>query len=198
MGGEYTTRTYDGKLSKDAVRSKVASDTEEMGYESGHGYSGTWVEKGGNVDFNSTTFKSESDADDWLCENNDKWGNVGACYFEQKLGTDTQNAKIDTQRAKVRTTESSVNVFLGQVLTKNKNVKAKTKKCKSCGTVHQVTNIGVRCSNCNNIFLTETEAKKLDKIKANIVKEQTKLKTMIAKRGGKTEKGWLVGGWCSS
>lgn len=196
MGGELVTRRYEN-ISDKKVREQIESDTEEMGYESGHGYSGTWVEKNG-INFLNRTFSSESAAENYIADNNDKWGAIDVARVVEKQGTESQNAKIDTQRAKVRTTKSSVNVFLGQVLTKNKNVKAKTKKCKSCGTVHQVANIGVRCSSCNNIFLTETESKKLEKIKANIVKEQKKLETMIAKKGGKTIKSLIVGGWCSS
>lgn len=199
MGGEYNTRTYKGALSKDKVRKMAQATTDDMNFEDGHGsYSGHWGVKEGGIDFNSTTFTSEQKADDWLCDNNDKWGNIGACYFEQKLGTESQNERIINQREKVRVAEQNVRIFHSDVLEKIKGVKAKTKKCKSCGTVHQISNIGsIHCSNCRAIMLTDTEVKKETKLKAKVETEKAKVTTMISKRGGKTEKGWLVGGWCS-
>ena len=197
MGGEYTTRTYDGKMSKEQIKKQVACDTQEMNYENGSGsYSGHWGVKNGGVDFCSTTFSSEDKADDWLSDNNDKWGSVGACYIEEKMGTDTQNEKIKTQRTKVRETESSINVALGQFLTKKKN--GKGKKCTSCGISVVAGNVGLKCPACGTSFLTDTENKKIGKIKVKIEAEKTKLETLISKRGGKTVKKWLCGGWCSS
>ena len=198
MGGEYNTRTYEGKLSREQVKKQVSATTEEMNYEDGNGsYSGHWGVKNGGVDFCSTTFNSEYEADTWLCDNNDKWGNVGACFFEEKMGTDTQNERIKTQRDKVRALPTMYD-FNKSVIDKIKGGSAKTKGCKNCGNRVNVEHIhSISCPNCGTSWLTATELKKAEKVTAKIEAEQAKVDKLVAKRGGKTKKGWLVGGWCS-
>jgi predicted RNA-binding Zn-ribbon protein involved in translation (DUF1610 family) len=199
MGSEFNTRTYEGKLSKDKVELLIQDTIQEMSYESGHGYSGTWVEKDNRVDFCSTIFTSEDKASDWLIENNEKWGNIGACYFEEKQGTPTQNNRIKAQQLKVYKAKEKIREFYSDTFHKIKSVKAKTKKCKACGTVHQLANISsYKCPVCHTSMLTATELKKETKLKEKIENEQLKVDNLIAKKGGKIRKGVLAGGWCSS
>jgi hypothetical protein len=197
MGGELTLRRYES-MSDKKVREQIARDTEEMGYESGHGYSGTWVEKSG-INFIGRVFSSEREAEDYIADTNDKWGAVDVARVVEKKGTETQNLRIENQREKVRVAEQNLRIFYSDVVAKIQGVKAKTKKCKSCNTVHQVANIrSINCNSCGNSMLTETELKKEKRLKDKVAVAEEKRKTLISKRGGKTVKSIIVGGWCSS
>ena len=202
MGGEYTARTYEGKLSKDEVRNRVSSDTEEMSYESGHGYSGTWVEKGGGVDFCGQTFASEDEADTWLCDNNDKWSSVGACYFDNKAGTKAQQTKLGKLNTKLSDLTSSHTILVKAVgsicdtevetikkdaLKKMKSIKSKTKGCKHCGARHIVANLTSTDCSCGKTLMSDTEVKR---VKNAIAKAEKKLKDGKTKARAKVSKSY--------
>ena len=190
---------YYKDLTKKQLKKTVESDTTEMRYESGQSYSGTWASKPSGINFLSRTFKSQSEAEDYIMDNNDKWECVDAAFYTEKLGTPTQLERIKKQKQKLIDTKRLEQDFYSQTFSKIKNVKAKTKKCKSCGTIHPIANLGrLSCSSCGNLLITETETKKLSKIKEKISNEDKKLITLISKKGGKSVKGWVVGGWCSS
>lgn len=197
MGADFLTRTYK-ETNKNKVKQLVQADQDQDGYEDGHSYSGSWSVKDG-INFINRTFTSADEAEEYIADNNDKWGAIDCCYFEQKLGTDAQNARIKTQREKVTVAEQTLRKFYADTLAKIKGVKAKTKKCKSCGAVHQVEHIRmINCSNCNHPMLTDTELKKETRLKDKVQTEKDKVQTLISKRGGKTSKGFVCGGWCSS
>ena len=214
MGGEYNTRTYKGKLNRDTVRTKVADTTEQMNWEGGNdSYSGHWGVKNGGVDFCSTTFKTESEADEWLCDNNDKWGNVGACYFDNEAGTKAQRTRVDKLNTKLneanaihRTLVANVQEISEGALIKMKSVKSKTKSCKHCGARHIVRDLTSTTCKCGETLLSDTEVKRIAKAETNarakvaksyekITKADTTLRELKAELG--IVQGWLCGGWCS-
>ena len=214
MGGEYNTRIYEGKLSKDKVRKMAQDTTDEMNYEDGSGsYSGHWGVKNGGIDFCSTTFATENDAENWLADNNDKWGNIGACYFDNQVGTKAQRTRVDKLNVKLNELNSNHTVLVADVediskgaLTKMKSIKSKTKGCKACGARHIVRDLTSTTCKCGVTLLSDTEVKR-------IANAETKARTKVAKSYEKIQKdtqtlselkakigivqGWLVGGWCS-
>ncbi len=215
MGGEFNTRTYMGKLSRDTVRKMIADTTEQMNYEGGNdSYSGHWGVKNGGVDFCSTTFATENEADNWLCDNNDKWGNVGACYFDNQAGTKAQRTRVDKLNVKLNELNSKHTILVASVgdsakdiLTKIKSAKSKTKGCKECGARHIVRDLTSLTCKCGATLMSDTQVKK-------VKSSETRARAKVAKSYEKIEKdtktlrelkaelgivqGWLCGGWCSS
>jgi len=196
MGAATLIRTYKG-LTRKQVETRVQQDKRQDEMEDGCSYSGSWGVKSG-INFVNRTFKSSDDAYEYIEENNDKWGPIDVCYFEEKLGTEAQNKRIETQKIKAKKSRQDLNDFYSNTLNKIRNVQSKTKGCKSCCSRFPISTLGsLNCPNCRKPLLTDTEVKKVSKINENIKKEKIKLSTLISKKGGKTLTGWVVGGWCS-
>lgn len=82
MGAEFCARSFSKDMTKQEVREKVAEITEEMAYDSGHSYSGTWASAAPGVEFPGTpVFDSTEDAEEWVAENHEKWEQVMAVKY---------------------------------------------------------------------------------------------------------------------
>jgi len=73
MGGSLDTRTYKKELTKEQVEKEFSRDQEESAYESGHSYSGEIGVMPSGIDWLTKTFKTNSEAEDYICDNHDKW-----------------------------------------------------------------------------------------------------------------------------
>lgn len=215
MGAEYQYRTYD-QCSESELYKKVSDACDEERYESGHGgYSGTWAEKSGCV-ITRETFNSYDEAEDWVCENNDKWGELVAVKFlrKEKAKPNKNLAKIESLNAKVR----EVHTFLGinchgfhnsyayTVLKRVQSGKTKFKACPSCDSkiaVQHLTNVNCPvCRNAEILYNTSDQKKiavqeaKLDKLNAELSKLHKA--GNIEPKLTKDNWAWFVGGFCSS
>lgn len=73
MGGNLDTRTYDVELSKSEVEKNFESDQQASAYESGHSYSGQIGVMPHGIEWKSQTFKTRTEAEEYICENHRKW-----------------------------------------------------------------------------------------------------------------------------
>lgn len=198
MGAAGCIETTNLKTEKE-VRKWVASETLKMEAEKSGLYCGNWSAKEEGVNFLSKTFTNFQEACDFIAEHNDKWGPVDACRVTEKQGTDAQNKRIELQKKKVSEAYSKIFNFQEEWVTNLQGRTTKRKTCKECSATIPVHHIRTPfCPHCRKSLLSPTQTKKLEKIKENWEKEERKYKEMVAKRGGKTLKYWVVGGSCPS
>jgi len=185
-------------LTEKQMRERVVTDTEQMQYEEGCSYSGTWASKAYGINIINKKFNSTQEAEDYILDNNDKWDCVDAVLVQYKAGTDKQNEKIKLEKSKTVEIKNSIMDFHKNWTKKLKERNSKTISCSSCKTRFNKEQIrNSFCPQCNHSLLSATDTKKVDKIKEKAEKQELKVKSLIAKRGGKTVKTWVVGGWCS-
>lgn len=80
MGAEFCTMTVKGQDKKKAQKEFKAEQESDL-YENGHSYSGGFGMAQG-LEFESKTFETEDEADEWLCENCKKWEAAKAVSFK--------------------------------------------------------------------------------------------------------------------
>ena len=77
MGGIYLDTKLKDQPAKD-VTAKWRQIHDQAQYNDGHGgYSGSFAEKP-TIAFPPQEFATDADAEEWVCDNNDKWGPVDA------------------------------------------------------------------------------------------------------------------------
>ena len=85
MGGSFNFMTMNGEKTKDEVRNHFNSIGEEDRYENGHSYSGGWGMFPG-ISFISKEFADVDEAEDWICENQQKWDSAMCVKFKNDKG----------------------------------------------------------------------------------------------------------------
>jgi hypothetical protein len=73
MGAQLLTRTYD-KTNRENLKELIHSDQDQDRCEDGCSYSGSWGVKDSNLNFVSKKFSNEQECEDYIANNNDKWG----------------------------------------------------------------------------------------------------------------------------
>ena len=83
MGASFNSRTYDfEKLSLEEVKEEWNDDVEESLYEDGHNYSGGIGMLGKGFELVPLIAKTEEEADEYICENHQKWDGAMAMATE--------------------------------------------------------------------------------------------------------------------
>jgi len=182
------------------LKERIESERNTMGFENGTDpYCGNWNAKDNGVRILNQSFTNYNTAFEHIMDTNDKWDCVDAVRVIEKVGTPAQNERIKKQKTKLSITKDNRVKFIHTWVRNVRDSKSKTKSCKKCNTRHNTDNINhITCSACGNSFLTDSQKTKVETLKNKVVLEENKLNNMIIKRGGKTNKYWLVGGWCPS
>ena len=79
MGSQYNSFTSDEKDFK-KVAQRFSNAQSEDEYENGHSYSGGWGQKEG-LRNTGKVFDTLNEAEEWIQENNDKWGSADAVQY---------------------------------------------------------------------------------------------------------------------
>jgi len=113
-----------------------------------------------------------------------------------KAGTETQNIRIKKEQQKLWELKMALSNAKKGWYSKLYSSKSKTKGC-SCGKRIPTTEIRSFNCSCGKSFVSATDMKKFDTAETKIKKQDTKIISLIDKRGGKVTEKWVVGGWCS-
>lgn len=228
MGASYVSRTYPD-MPESELAKHIDNDRAQDAHEDGCSYSGSWgVKHGFDVEYTGygsnravKTFDSVRDADDYISDNNDKWGPltaVKARIIEMKLpdgrlaSTDYgTGASIPMGKAtlalheKHKEAHTALQAFGPAILARVKTAKSKTKGCSKCGSAIATKYIqSLQCPVCRHDYLiTDTDTKKLVALRAKADKAkaaaETARKVELDKLAQKHSKlVWVVGGMCSS
>ncbi len=193
MGAEFLAHTYD-YCDTQTLEQQVEYDTEQMMYEGGCSYSGNWAAKDRGIIYENPTFNSVDEAEDWIADNNDKWGMLSAVKVP-----DT-NQKDDTKLLALTNKRIELNVAVDNVITSiiksMQDVKASTRKCKNCGSSIATKYIDrLNCPVCDAFLASSTASAKLTAARNRYNKSNQVV--LDFKPTGSTSK-WVVGGNCSS
>jgi len=187
---------YYNKMTPKQLKEVVKQDTEEMGYEEGHSYSGTWASKNSGINFLNGVYPGEDEAEKYILDNNDKWDCVDAALVKYKAGTEAQNTRISKEQDKLTELNEALRQREKNWFVKIDSSKSKTKGC-SCGKRILTSEINSFSCSCGKSYVSATDTKAFDTAKTKISKQSDKISTLINKRGGKIIEKWVVGGWCS-
>ena len=86
MGANLNTRQYPAKLGKEVILKQWDDDCEMSRYEHGHSYSGEIGMLSGKPVFTDKQFETESEADDFICDNHEKWSAPLAVSYKHRDG----------------------------------------------------------------------------------------------------------------
>jgi hypothetical protein len=224
VGANLDTRTYSDKLGQRGIADQWAIDVENSRYQDGISYSGQIGMLGPNISkWYDHNFKSEAEAENWLSENQDKWDPAIAVSFTQQVRTKEYVAKYDAGRKKLEAELDKQIVKFTDIVKrfadKFVTIKAQYCTCKKCGSklnhdylkpsiptnfllkfkwdVSKYT--GVACPVCHEPMYAEVA---YSRIKGAYKKVQKALDDYnnfeVEPMVNNAEKGWVVGGWCSS
>jgi Zn finger protein HypA/HybF involved in hydrogenase expression len=197
MGGQYNSFSSEAKNFK-LLGMEFRNAQSEDEYENGHSYSGGWGQKEGLRD-TGKVFNSRDEAEEWIQDNNEKWGPADAVKFRAngKETPTSEKAKkklYDAVDKAVKNFRALEDKFANEIRT----AKSAFRACRDCKSKVNKNYIqGGHCPVCRSKMYSPTQAKRLDVLMKKI--EEAKLKRTNFKpkySGGKKTK-WLVGGWCS-
>jgi predicted RNA-binding Zn-ribbon protein involved in translation (DUF1610 family) len=178
-------------------------------------YSGTWAEKNSTQVRKGAPFNSHSEAEDWIMDNNEKWGPLDVvCYHLKEvsisppalLKKEKKEEKARLLHQKVRDGQNLHIVLVNEEFKKIKEQKSEYKGCSSCGSKLSVKHLKTyTCPLCQANLLSNTAVKRIQantvKTEALSVKHKAMLAELVADREKLTTKStetrWMIGGWCS-
>lgn len=202
MGGQLSYRTYPD-ASAEKLTGQFQDSCEDARHEYGHGgYTGTIAEMHTIDKFFDECFPSQEAAYSFVQEGHNKWDDAWAVsYWEGEptkaaLRRQAQaHSAADKARAYHRKLEDSIHEAF-------KARKSDLVSCKGCGSklcrgLLCGGNLAmVQCPLCHESLLSKTDQKRLAKAAGKMKDAQIAANRPIESK--KTQKRWLVGGWCSS
>jgi len=196
MGGSFDCYTSKAKTFKQ-VAEEFNSIAESDRHENGHMYSGGMGMKEG-VENKHRTFNSVREAEDWICDNNEKWGPAYA--VEAVSGEETPaSTKKREKLAKIshELWQKSVRLEneLNDAFAKRKSAFCGCSNCKS--KINMSFARGAKCPACGESLLSTTDKKRIRKAKEKHATAQKAVNDFKPTLKKKTT-AWVVGGWCSS
>lgn len=212
MGASFIHHVFDD-CHRQELRSLVNHEREHAIIESGTSYSGDLGSAPSGVRILETTYDTEDQAYDWLCENHPKWSEPWAVRFHVPKEGDKKIAKLTQELKDAMSEKSKVCKWRTPTAHHNREVvqpriqsqKAEFKSCNGCGSRVATKHIKFgQCPVCDSAtsFHTggdtkaiESIGKKLDKLNEKIENIQTKIDEATKKS---SEVKWMVGCWCSS
>ena len=82
MGASGISTVFDGKKTKQEIKEAFRCMSDEAAYSHGHEYSGSWNMLNGVSFPTEKVFESRNDADTWVMDNSEKWGNAVCVRFK--------------------------------------------------------------------------------------------------------------------
>lgn len=203
MGACFIDVTFDAS-DEATLKKNFSNYSEDQRHENGHGsYSGN-LQYGVRVLYKE--FKDESEASEWVSNNARKWEPALAVKvgdFSKAFFNTTKGKKLLTQVTELR---NKVENFDKNLLSKLAMQKSRFKCCLNCeskiSVQHFVRGNGTECPVCHKEFVKS--AKDSDKLKILWETLQVKEKELAifkndhAKKLGKKNPYWFVGGWAST
>ena len=173
MGATFIGMSHKGNEA--SLKQAFSDRVEQDGYDYGHSYSGSFSEFTG-LRITSKVFNTEQEADDWLCDNTQKWECAKAVKVKEAKLTAAQEARVAKYKAN---------------FTAARNVLwAKESGYKdACQGAHRRSK--------GPAYVAKAEAA-INKAKLVVDGIDAKIKAEYAKAGKRSKKTtWLVGGWAS-
>ncbi len=213
MGASLVIRQHPWAPRADVQRWAQNCASEDQ-FEHGASYSGYWNMKSGGIHFDeSRVFDSPQAAEEYISEENDKFGGLTAVPALQRLSlpreTAESDAKLKDLRVQIQALNNTLWTFDRAIVTRAKAGKSAFKGCAHCGSrisLKHLTTGHTRCPVCNqNLLRTETDDKKQEALKTKLARLQEQIGTReqallkkLAKGKPIEAKVWVVGGWCAS
>lgn len=212
MGACYNSFTIED-ITPSELREHVKTVIDDAVIEYGNrSYTGSYSEKSGVEIRSDLTFKSYEEAEDWVLENNDKWGPLTAVHYtvpdekaykkeEEKLLSIMKKNEIKYQKANAAYQEKRLG--LEKALQEGKS---SFRGCKTCGSKVATSYLtSTDCPVCSNSLLSTTDLNRIESLlkKRTEAHEAFEKSRYISRILGEMEikssgvKRWLVGGWCS-
>lgn len=212
MGANLNTITFAGDLTEAQVKEKFTAEQEQDRFENGHSYSGGFGMLTG-VDFvkKGTIFKSISAAEDYISENQEKWG---AAFAVKAMAVPFFDEASPIFGAKAKKTYAQITQHRAE-LWELKAMRYAPKNpqkightvCPNCKSkISEVYLQQFHCPVCREVdaFLpkkTKNRKKKLEELVETLSKAheaQVELDIEKAVNQNKIKPVWVVGGWCAS
>jgi len=219
MGAELYLITY-SKDSKSTVQEAWNRQVEDDSYESGSGaYAGNATSLGRIIDWRNRMLASESDAEQFIYKNQQKWDGPMACSFYLPAeDSSRKKAKIAKAKEKLFEKKAKKYDFMLQSLNSFRNRKAALVGCKCCGSKLSLEYIskelrnGSRpknneyswfdapslplCAVCRTPLYPASAMERIKRLTLSV--EEAKKALEEAERPTPSKSvGWVVGGWAS-
>jgi hypothetical protein len=206
VGACFDELDLDGKLTESQLEKRFKAYQDECDHESGQSYSGRLNMCRGLEIKHSKEFNSHHEASEYLSETCQKWENAIAVRYKE-----TNRFEPDAKLTKLLATSTELQNKLNALerdLSTAIDQKLKSIEFVSCPTCRSRLDTRFRtktlkCPVCDGSFVSKTDAKKRDALRAKLKDVQTKitehrdaLQTKANKKQRETR--WLIGGLCSS
>lgn len=210
MGSVFLARTHPYS-DEPTLRAWVRESQDRDAYEHGSSYSGGWNMCRGLRILPQRVFSTQSEAEEYVYEHAEKWGDLLAVPFMKKV---TCPKEVLDKDGPITELKAALDALLAKqgglnpgIIARTKAGKSSTKGCPHCESKIAVKHIRhVCCPVCNQDFLTtDTDRKALAALELSIAKCRVKIDDRKLAIFNKTfpgrhpeEKFWLVGGVCAS
>ena len=84
MGADFNCYTFEDDLGKDKIEKQWDVEVDESLYQDGHSYSGGIGMLGKGIDWQDKNFATEAEAEEYLCENQQKWNGAMAVSYTER------------------------------------------------------------------------------------------------------------------
>lgn len=196
MGATTDYRVYETN-DRSKIKSAFADACEQARYEDGHDYPGTIACFSGIGAWHDKQFATASAAKEYLIEQHSKWSDaLAVSFFLPVEPTKRDKEKLERAKQSVRSWEARHHDAFVKIAAAFAARKSGTVGCSNCGSrVAREFLKGTNCPVCNASLLSETDTKRLEKIKERVKRAREAL-TEVSKPKASTNIGWVVGGWC--
>lgn len=211
MGAVLVVRTHP-MCDKPALKAWVDQCVDTARFERGSSYSGDWNMAAAGLTFPVTeAFASTAAAEEYISENQDKWGPLMAVKAVSKrelpLDVARQDATLQALAQQLKELQNKLWNQPHEILARVRAGKSKLKGCSNCGSQISVAHLrGSNCPVCNHGFLaTATDEKqrqaldtKITQLRAKVQAREDFLRKKVHKTTDTSDTLWVVGGWCAS
>lgn len=199
MGGEFNARVFQTDDSSE-VKKEFDRWVADARYERGHGpYTGSIGEKDGLRFSGVGPFKNVDEAEEYLINNNEKWGPAEAVRFvtNERLTTASANAKkrLNDAILKAKANLEALKKKFDDDLRKSKSA---FRSCKKCSSKIAKKYIKDDCQVCGESMISATQSSRIRKAEQKVYDAQANMRKWQPKMTKGKSVNYLVGGWCSS
>lgn len=182
---------------KARINKEFATACEQARYEDGHEYPGSIACFTSIGAWRDKQFTSEREAADYLADNHEKWEPAMAVSFRLPAKP-TKQDKLKQERAhqSFRSWEKRLSEARQKIVETFMSRKSGTVGCSNCGSRLSRSFLErPDCPLCSESLLSETDTKRLAKIRSRLEKAREVL-AEASKPKPNGAIGWIVGGWC--